>query len=166
MILATDTHYSETASRTAGVWFREWSDEQPAGSCCLESNQAPEEYEPGEFWRRELPPILALVEQLDFLPKLIIVDGYVWLDAQGRKGLGAHLHEALAGKIPVVGVAKHSFRGSAHAISILRGQSERPLFVTSAGIDPERAAKAIVSMHGAYRQPDLLKLADSLCRGS
>ncbi len=123
------------------------------------------EYESGAFYRRELPLILALLEGLDVVPSTIVVDGYVYLDAQDRPGLGAHLYAALAEKIPVIGVAKRPFAGSAHAVAITRGTSERPLYVTAAGAPPERAAVWIASMSGAHRQPTLLKAADRLSRG-
>jgi len=94
----------------------------------------------------------------------VIVDGYVWLDANGTPGLGGHLYEALAGKVTVVGVAKTVFRGAGWAIPVTRGSSAVPLFVTAAGIDPKRAAEELKVMHGPYRLPTLLKRVDRLCR--
>ena len=46
-------------------------------------------YEPGEFYRRELPALTAVLTGVTGLSQLII-DGYVDLDASGRPGLGAH----------------------------------------------------------------------------
>ena len=48
-------------------------------------------YRPGEFYRRELPPLRAVIPASDELA-LIVVDGYVDLDPGGRPGLGAHVH--------------------------------------------------------------------------
>jgi deoxyribonuclease V len=114
-------------------------------------------YEPGRFYLRELPPLLAVLQgPLD----LVVIDGYVWLGPE-RPGLGAHLHEALG--VPVLGVAKTAFQGAA-AVPVLRGESRRPLFVTAAGVDVNEAAAWVRGMHGAHRVPTLLKQVDRLCR--
>lgn len=164
-MLAVDTHYSDTACATSGVLFERWDDSEPAQEVtATSSNVTP--YRPGEFYKRELPPILALLEALDERPSVIIVDGYVWLDAAQTPGLGAHLFRALNGETPIVGVAKSAFKGSAHAIEVLRGESRRPLYVTAAGMDREEAARRVKGMRGGHRIPDLLKRADELCRAA
>ena len=75
--------------------------------------------------------------------------------------------------VPVIGVAKNRFRsyvsGSAddpafESIELLRGDSNRPLFVTAIGMAPRDAAALVRSMHGANRLPTLLKRVDRLCR--
>jgi len=43
---------------------------------------------------------------------------------------------------------------------IFRGGSRRPLYVNSVGIDLEEAKQKIIAMHGDFRVPTLLKLAD------
>jgi deoxyribonuclease V len=96
--------------------------------------------------------------------EIIVIDGYVWLSEDGRPGLGAHLFEALARTTAIVGVSKTSFAGSAFAVSVYRGGSHRPLFVTAAGVEPAIAAGWIGGMHGAHRIPTLLKRVDRLCR--
>ena len=110
--------------------------------------------------------MLALVESVEEPLEAIVIDGYVWLDAAGRPGLGAHLFEALGGRIPVVGVAKSAFQGSPHAERVLRGTSARPLYVTAAGLDARQAAAAVGSMHGPHRFPTVLQRADALSRAS
>ena len=95
-------------------------------------------YVPGQLYLRELPCLLAVLERVARPLDAVLVDGYAVLDAQGRPGLGAHLH-GVERRIPVVGVAKTHFRGST-AVEVLRGGSTRPLYVTAVGIDPERAA--------------------------
>ena len=89
-----------------------------------------------------------------------------WLDRAGRRGLGAHLYEALARVTPVIGVAKNRFgpRAEQVAIEVLRGASSRPLFVTAIGVDAEAAAADISRMHGEHRLPTMLKRVDRLCR--
>jgi deoxyribonuclease V len=115
-------------------------------------------YQPGQLYLRELPPILAVLSQVKV--SLIIVDGHVWLGPQ-HKGLGAHLHDAV--HLPVIGVAKHAYRG-APAIPIRRGQSQTPLYVTAIDFDPQTAARLITRMHGPHRLPTLLKRVDRLSR--
>jgi deoxyribonuclease V len=58
-------------------------------------------YQPGAFYLRELPPLLAVLAGHDELG-LVVVDGYADLDNHGRPGLGARLHAEL--RVPVVGV--------------------------------------------------------------
>jgi deoxyribonuclease V len=118
-------------------------------------------YRPGEFYRRELPPLRAVLENLSGLG-LLVVDGYADLDPAGRPGLGAHAHAEFG--IPVIGVAKSRFRTATHAVPVLRGSSARPLFVTSAGMSAADAADLVRHMTGRYRLPDALRRADTLAR--
>ena len=118
-------------------------------------------YVPGKFYRRELPCILVLLEQIRKLPDELIIDGHVMLG--DRPGLGKHLFAAVGGKRPVIGVAKSGFAGYSGA-EIFRGKSRRPLYVTCAGADLKEASEKIRMMHGNHRVPTLLKLVDSLAR--
>ena len=163
MILATDTHYPEQGARTAGILFRAWSDAAPASTLLVESDTVAD-YEPGSFYKRELPLIMKLLKTLSAPPEVIVIDGYVTLDEAGRKGLGSHLYDALGGEVQVIGVAKNTFKGSPHAVALLRGESLRPLYVTAAGLDKEEAAACIKAMHGEHRRPTLLMQVDGLCR--
>lgn len=164
MILTTDTFYAKSETITAGVLFCQWQDSEPAAIRVQKHKGKAAEYQPGAFYRRELPFILSLFESLPTAPSIIIIDGYVWLDTEHRKGLGAHLFGALKAGTSVIGVAKKPFAGSPHAIAVQRGVSKRPLFVTATGISREIAAEHIQRMAGGYRIPTLLKLADRLCR--
>ena len=92
-----------------------------------------------------------------------MIDGYVWLDSQNRKGLGAYLFDELGQSVPVIGVAKTRFAGSG-AVEVFRGKSSRPLLVTAAGIEVSQAAQNIQAMAGSSRIPVLLKRADYLSR--
>lgn len=163
MIAAVDVQYGETIAAAACVTFLAWPDAAPSGEFTA-IVKGIDPYVPGELWRREMPCILAVLGALGTPPEMVVIDGYVWLDAHERPGLGAHLFEALDGRIPVIGVAKTAFRGSEHACSVRRGASERPLYVTSRGISAADAAKAIEAMHGEHRLPTLLKRVDRLCR--
>jgi deoxyribonuclease V len=152
-----------SGAAAACVLFEQWADPIEAGTrVVMVSNVAP--YEPGAFYRRELPCLQAVLGAVGAPVEAVVVDGYVWLSAEGRPGLGAHPFEALGRSTPVVGVAKTSFTGSALAEPVLRGGSARPLYVTAAGADARTAAGWIRSMHGAHRIPTLLRRADRLCR--
>ena len=119
-------------------------------------------YVPGEFYLRELPPLLAVIPAGGGLC-LIVVDGYVDLDPDGRPGLGAHVHAEFGA--PVIGVAKTAFRDASHAARVFRGYSSRPLYVTAAGMSVTEAAAVVSEMAGQFRIPGALKLADRLARG-
>ncbi|GIJ47184.1 endonuclease V [Virgisporangium aliadipatigenens] len=118
-------------------------------------------YQPGAFFERELPALEAVLAVADPV-ELLVIDGYVTLDPQGRPGLGAHAHERFG--VPIIGVAKTSFRGATHAIEVLRGDSARALYVTAAGMDAQVAADLVRNMAGRHRMPDALKRVDHLSR--
>src|SRR5215469_5878745 len=120
-------------------------------------------YRPGQFFLRELPPLRAVLADAGPL-RLIVVDGYVDLDPEGRPGLGAHVHREFA--VPVIGVAKTAFHTATHAIAVTRAGSAKPLFVTAAGLPRNEAASLVRMMAGRYRLPDALRRADALARGA
>ena len=124
---------------------------------------AAESYSPGEFYRRELPPILAVCAETGPFTVLFI-DGYVDLDPLGSPGLGAYVHAEFG--VPVVGVAKTRFRTATHAVLVTRGQSSRPLYVTAAGCAAAEAASMVCDMAGPFRIPDALRRVDRLARGT
>ena len=165
MFLAVDTHYHAESTTTAGVLFEKIEDARPRSEHVVRSGAPPEEYVPGEFYKRELPEILRLLGELPVQPACILIDGYCTLDAAGTPGLGCYLWQALSGGVDIIGIAKTAYKGSAHAQAVYRGKSQSPLFVTACGnLASEDAAAMIASMHGAHRLPDLLKRADQLCR--
>jgi deoxyribonuclease V len=124
----------------------------------------PVKYQPGRFYKRELPLLRALIDGLEFRPAVFVIDGYVWLDAKKRPGLGAHLFESLGRAIPVIGVAKAPYRDDAWSARVHRAKSQRPLFVTAAGLKQTRAAELVSGMHGKHRIPTLMQRADHLAR--
>ncbi|MEO1083483.1 MAG: endonuclease V [Acidobacteriota bacterium] len=146
----------------AAVVFKDWTD--PAPTAETRVRVAPvASYEPGSFYKRELPCLLRVLDALTTPPRTIVVDGHAWL-SDGVPGLGAHLHRALDGRAAVVGVAKGSFRGSPDAAPVLRGQSRQALYVTAVGLDISDAVGALQAMHGPFRIPTLLKRVDALSR--
>jgi deoxyribonuclease V len=165
MLIAVDVQYAELAVVTAAVGFIDWSDPTSTLECVLRAKVTPEPYEPGAFYKRELPFLLeaiALVERRRPV-EAVVIDGHVWL-REGQPGLGARLHEALGARKAVIGVAKAAFAGGS-AVPVLRGDSSRPLFVTAAGMNAHGAAELVRGMHGPHRMPTLLKRADQLARG-
>ncbi len=164
MYVCTDVDYREGGTaRAAAVFFVAWADAEATLERVAQVRGVAE-YQPGQFYQRELPCLLAVLKgQLSGL-QAVIIDGYVTLDTTGRPGLGQHLYEALGGQIPVIGVAKTAFQGSPHAAHVQRGEAQTPLHVTAAGIELAQAATHIQQMHGPYRLPTLLKRADRLCR--
>lgn len=164
MIACVDVDYRASGAVAACVLFRAWDDAASASETVIPIAHV-EPYEPGQFYRRELPCLLAVLEAAGGSPDIVIVDGYVWLADERDPGLGAHLHQALSGRAAVVGVAKTRFASAGAAREILRGTSRHPLFVTAAGIDVDEAAAHVRAMHGPHRTPTLLKRVDQLCRG-
>jgi len=162
VIAAFDVHYEGDERATAAVLlFVNYADAEPAAERVLPI-EGVLPYLSGRFYQRELPCILALIEQMDDMPNEIIVDGYVWLG--GKPGLGRYLFGSLSGKVPVIGVAKSPHR-DAPASEVFRGASKRPLYVTAEGMDVRHAAERICGMHGPHRLPTLLKRVDMLAGG-
>ena len=164
MFACVDVDYrSDGSAFAACVMFEAWSAEHPAHVMVVRID-AVEPYEPGEFYRRELPCLLRVIAEVPVVLDAVLVDGYVTLDPAGRPGLGAHLHEALGCAIPVIGVAKTRYRAATMAIPVLRGKSRVPLWITAARIDAALGASHVRSMHGRHRIPTLLGLVDRLAR--
>lgn len=164
MLACVDVHYHPSGSATAALLlFREWTSGEVEGEHVAHIATV-EPYQPGQLYRRELPCLLAVLGQVAVDLEGVIVDAYVTLDARGTPGLGAHLHAALGGEVPVVGVAKTSFASASHAVAVLRGKSQSPLWVSAAGMDARTAAEHVRSMHGPYRIPTLLSEVDRLAR--
>ncbi|MCU0578615.1 MAG: endonuclease V [Desulfobacterota bacterium] len=92
-LAAFDVYYGKEGwASAAAVLFPSYDAAEPAAEYTeLLPVAAP--YVPGEFFRRELPPILALLHKFDRLPDEVIVDRYVLLG--DKPGLGYHLFTAL-----------------------------------------------------------------------
>jgi deoxyribonuclease V len=164
MKVCLDVQYHPTHAIAAAVLFNTWSDVTPTRVSTVHVNDvAP--YEPGAFYKRELPCLLAVLETIFEPLELILVDGFVFLDHDQKYGLGGRLYDALGQKIPVCGVAKTAFQ-HAPALEVWRGESEKPLFVSSIGIEVSQTAACVQVMHGQHRIPTLLKAVDSLARGT
>lgn len=166
MKLAVDTYYySDTLALTVGVLFNRWTDDEPAeiiSSICTKFSS----YIPGEFYKRELPCVLGLLEKVD-MDKIetIIVDGFLRLrfnDSTEKDGLGKKLFDSLnMPGLKVIGLAKSDFcRTDEISASLLRGSAVNPLWVQGIGLPDNVAAENIKMMSGKSRIPKLLKILD------
>jgi deoxyribonuclease V len=164
MLVCLDVDYGTDRARAACLGFAAWIDAEAAFERVLASAVASAPYVPGALYLRELPHLLAALDQVTEVVDAIVVDGQAWL-GDGKPGLGARLYEARGGREPVIGVGKTAYRDSG-ATPVLRGTSARPLYVSAAGMDAATAAAHIRAMHGAHRIPTLLKRVDRLARGA
>lgn len=164
MILALDSYYPGDAY-TVCLSFNNWTDQELKG-IFTETSTLTEEYEPGFFYKRELPCILSILKKISLENiEAIVIDGFVTLDDSGKLGLGGHLYEALNKTIPIVGVAKNDFINLIRGKRLVyRGTSAKPLYITAAGMELDVAADFIKSMHGDFRIPSLLKQLDVLTK--
>lgn len=166
MLVILDVDYRADGSAVAAcVTANGWADAVPAGEYTALIPEV-EPYQPGQFYKRELPCLLAVLRTLPTPPTACVVDGYVWLGDETKAGLGAHLYNALGGTIPVIGVAKTRFAGAEPVAEVLHGETEstRPLYVSAVGVALADAAESVRQMHGPFRLPTLIKRVDSLCR--
>jgi len=159
MILAIDVHYKTNYAKCIGVLFQ-WNDELPQ-KIIEDRVYNVAEYEPGQFYKRELPCILKIIEHVDLENvEVIIVDGHVYTSPE-TYGLGGHLFEAINHKVPVIGVAKNGFAHNKTMVrELFRGDSQKPLHISAIGINLQDAIENIKQMHGTYRMPTLLKILD------
>ena len=165
MILAFDTYYYDGKAKTICLEFQQWN-QSTDFKVHTEIIDNVAEYIPGEFYKRELPCILSLLNKIDLKKvEVIIVDGFVYLDDEKKYGLGGHLYEKLNQEIPIIGVAKTNFASiEKNKRALFRGDSQKPLYVTAIGIELEDAFQKIESMAGEFRMPTLLKEMDRLTK--
>jgi deoxyribonuclease V len=165
MILAIDVHYKEATAKAVGALILQWDDAE-AHRYIIKYIDGVSAYEPGAFYKRELPCILEIIKDVDLQTiSCIVVDGFVVLDDAGKPGLGAYVYESLQSQVPVIGVAKSNFhQNDRHVIPVLRGTSTKPLYVTAIGTDLQQAADHIKMMHGDHRLPTLLKELDRITK--
>jgi len=160
---AVDVHYPPEGGARAAVVL---ATDETFGSLVAEHVHRLDEvmpYEPGRFYVRELPAVLAVLADVGELG-LVVIDGYVDLDPHGRPGLGARLHAEIG--TPVIGVAKTLFHGATHAAEVRRGTASKPLYITAVGVPLDDAAALVAAMAGPHRLPDALRRVDALARGA
>jgi hypothetical protein len=119
--------------------------------------------QPGEAarWSRTVTETGAELE-----PETVVIGRYVDVRPEEGRRLGGHLAETLPYRAAIIGVGKSQLPIADRYVEVSRGGSRKPLFVSAAGCSPAYAAASIESMHGSFRIPTLLKLADAESRRS
>jgi deoxyribonuclease V len=158
-------YHDDNTATAAGILFSDWQSTE-IEQIVIKQLDNIECYQPGSFYKRELPCILSLLDEVKQELEMIIIDGYITLGTSKKPGLGMHLYESLNKSTPVIGIAKNEFTDTPKECRLYRGNSKTPLYISSIGI-PLSAAKSLVAkMHGKYRIPTLLKKVDQLSRGT
>ena len=124
-------------------------------------------YESGQFYKREMPCLLALINKIDQTNErfdVIIIDGYVFLDGKEQAGLGKYLYDNLSIKKPVIGIAKNQFKDISEDYAVWRGMSKHPLYVTSIDFPIIDAKNIGNKLEGKHRLPNMVKKVDALGR--
>jgi len=165
MIYAFDTYYYRDFAKTVCIAFEDWVSDTEKEFFSQET-EITSDYESGAFYKRELPCILSLLSAIELQENdIIIVDGFVTLNNDGKMGLGGYLFEALDRKVTVIGIAKNDFsEPDNNRRAVLRGKSKTPLYLTAMGADVNDIKTKVEKMHGDYRIPTLLKKLDRLTR--
>lgn len=117
MKLAVDVQYEQSSAIVAGVLFDDWTSNMVVRTLTVKVVDI-EPYEPGAFYKRELPCILELLKHVTEDLDVIIIDGFVKLGQDETDGLGMHLYRATKELTPVIGVAKKPFSGTPNAYEI------------------------------------------------
>ncbi|MCD2258294.1 endonuclease V [Psychroserpens luteolus] len=165
MYLALDVHYKSNYAKSVGLTFLNKSDNEPQETL-IETIEHIAPYQPGEFYKRELPCLLEVISKIDLnCINAILIDGHVYVDNDGRYGLGGYLYQALENKTPIIGIAKRAFHANKNTVKeVYRGTSNNPLHISAIGIDLDAAAQFIKEMHGNHRHPTLLKTLDTITK--
>jgi deoxyribonuclease V len=165
MKLVMDVHILGDTARVAAVAFDDWAAMEGTKNYSLRIERV-EKPVKGELDLRELPWLIQLLDANGLQPELIVMDGFVHLDAQETPGLGRRLHDTLGGRSAVIGVSKSGFKDTPEQFQIFREEETAALVITCAGIDLGAAKARIRTMHGRKRVPTLMKLAARIAKGS
>lgn len=165
MKACVDVDYRDPNAMAACCLFEDWGDENALRDVTAWVTGV-QPYQPGSFYLRELPCLLAVLQTVTEPLDLILVDSYVWLEDENHRGMGAHLYDALGQRVPVIGVAKTCYRSAGLAREVVRGTGHNPLYITAVGAEVDQAALWVRQMHGESRVPTLLRRVDHLARQS
>lgn len=165
MKLAIAVHFDGAQAQGAAVAFDAW--DAPEAVKTYRSHIAQvEKPTHGELDLRELTCVMQLLREHKLEPELILIDGFVHLDADETPGLGQHLFKALGGITPVIGVSRKGRPGLPAQFEVMREEETPPLIVTCAGVDIGAAKVRVRSMHGRKRVPTLMKLVARLAKNA
>lgn len=138
-------------------------------------------YIPGLLSFREIPTILAALEQLETLPDMLLVDGMGILHPR-RLGIASHL--GVITNLPSIGVGKSPFVGKHQPLADERGAWQpivdrgqtigavlrskvgvKPLYISSGHrVSLESALAIVMQCLTKYRLPETTRLADKLSK--
>lgn len=161
MNIILDVDYNRDYPVVGGVFFKSFTDCTTGPTLRAVYTGKLEKYIPGEFFKRELPCLLYTLDEIAKDVEIIVIDGYC--NISGKPALGDRLSEALDGK-PVIGIAKNKFEGNTTEKAVLRGNSKKPVYVSTSNYPLEKAAKLVENMQGIGRLPTLVKQADKVAR--
>jgi len=164
MKLIVAVHFDGAQANAAAALFDAWDAAEPIKTFVSRIAHV-EKAQRGELDLRELPCVMQLLREHSLEPELIVIDGFVHLDADETPGLGQHLYQALGCRVPIVGVSKKSRPGLPAQFEVMREEEAPPLWVTCAGLDIGAAKARLRAMHGRKRVPTLMKLAARLAKG-
>lgn len=165
MKLVMDFQIQGDTARVAAVAFDDWAAFEGTKNYCLRIERV-EKPARGELDLRALPWLVQLLDANRLQPELVVLDGFVHLDARETPGLGRRLHDTLGGRTAVIGVSKSGFKDTPEQFELHREEETAPLVITCAGIDLGAAKARVRMMHGRKRVPTLLKLAARIAKGS
>ncbi|MBB2148203.1 endonuclease V [Pedobacter gandavensis] len=162
MKLIIDVAYEGNQAKVVGGFFENWFDDSLVKQSIKIVDNV-QDYVSGEFYKRELPCILEFLDEVNLKEiELLIIDGFIYLDDERKKGLGAYLYDSLAEKIPIIGAAKSRFYNNTKYVQeIFRGESKKPLYISAIGIELPEASLLIDKMFGKFRLPSLIKQVDT-----
>lgn len=165
MKLAIAVHINGAQAQAAAVAFDAWDSPEPTKTY-LSHIAHVEKATRRELDLRELPCVMQLLREHKLEPELILIDGFVHLDADETPGLGQHLFHALGSTTPVIGVSKTGQPGLSAQFEVMREEETKPLIVTCAGVDIGAAKARVRAMHGRKRVPTLMKLVARLAKSA
>lgn len=183
MLLALDSYYQGDVCNTSMVVYERYDSKESIYADTIYT-RVPAEYVPGQFYKRELPGIEAILDkfrtehpELWSQVKVIIVDSFVYLADKIKiwDGLGAKLYKhlcAIGCQRKVIGVAKSNFGECdkmPHTTIVYRGTSKRPLYVQAIGLSTDEAPffnaeRWLRRLYGEHRIPKMLQDVDKLSR--
>ncbi|CAN7511528.1 endonuclease V [Rhizobacter sp. LjRoot28] len=163
MKLFVAVHWEGTQASAAAVAFDAW-DAAEATKTFRTRIAHVDTVERGQPDLRALHCVMQLLVEHRLAPELLLIEGFVHLDAEDSPGVGQHLFQTLGGRVPVVGISKKGLVGLPAQCEVVREDEAPPLFVTCAGLDIGAAKARVRSMHGRKRVPTLMKLAARLAK--
>jgi deoxyribonuclease V len=164
--LSTDVAYHNGIGYGIGLVFNKFTDDVADGVIEVIVPDVGD-YIPGEFYKRELKVLVAIYKEYIKIykkpPLLIFIDAYVNLG--DKIGCGQYFAEDIDNASVIVGIAKNAYTpADSICEKVLRGDSIKPLFVTSTIISKEAAAVVVKKLHGKHRFPTLIKKTDMLTK--